>query len=71
MIGINVLSSNVIIGYDQTEYQDFGYNGEADLDLQYAMALVGPTQPVTLYQAGDDVEGESCSLPVYNLSAVL
>ncbi|KAI0938760.1 hypothetical protein AcV5_000369 [Taiwanofungus camphoratus] len=46
-------------GYDQTEYQDFGYNGEADLDLQYAMALVGPTQPVTLYQAGDDVEGAS------------
>jgi tripeptidyl-peptidase-1 len=36
----------------------FGYNGESDLDLEYAMALVYP-QKVTLYQAGDTVEGAS------------
>ena len=34
-------------------------NGESDLDLQYAMALVGKSQPVTLYQVGDLVEGAS------------
>ncbi|OSC99915.1 subtilisin-like protein [Trametes coccinea BRFM310] len=37
----------------------FDVNGESDLDLQYAMALVGKAQPVTLYQTGDDVEGAS------------
>lgn len=44
-------------GYAQTEYQGFSYNGESDLDLQYGMGLVGPSQIVTLYQAGDMVEG--------------
>ena len=42
----------------QTSQQSFGFNGESDLDLQYAMALVNP-QPVTLYQVGDIVEGAS------------
>ncbi len=42
----------------QTTTQGFGYNGESDLDLEYAMTLVNP-QPVTLYQAGDLVEGAS------------
>lgn len=46
-------------GYDQTEYQGFGENGESDLDLQYSMSLVGPEQTVTLYQAGDLYEGMS------------
>lgn len=45
------------LGYAQTEYQGFNYNGESDLDLQYGMGLVGPTQLVTLYQVGDMVEG--------------
>jgi len=40
-------------GYEQTLFGGFSINGEADLDLQYAMALVGPSQNVTLYQAGD------------------
>lgn len=44
-------------GYVQSEYGGFDYNGESNLDLQYSMTLVGPTQPVTLYQAGDMVEG--------------
>lgn len=59
----------------QTTYKSFAYNGESDLDLQYAIALgnipssetfvktnsifeVYPQQ-VTLYQAGDMVEGAS------------
>jgi len=46
-------------GYAQTQYQSFGYNGESDLDLQYGMGLLGPSQPVTLYQVGDMVEGAS------------
>lgn len=46
-------------GYDQTEYEGFGENGESDLDLQYSMSLVGPKQTVTLYQAGDLYEGMS------------
>ena len=44
-------------GYAQTEYQGFEYNGESDLDLQYGMGLLGPSQMVTLYQVGDMVEG--------------
>ncbi|KZT04003.1 subtilisin-like protein [Laetiporus sulphureus 93-53] len=46
-------------GYVQSEYTGFSYNGESNLDLQYAMALVGGSQPVTLYQARDIVEGAS------------
>ncbi|EIW80513.1 subtilisin-like protein [Coniophora puteana RWD-64-598 SS2] len=46
-------------GYAQTEYQNFSYNGESDLDLEYGMTLVGSEQTVTLYQAGDMVEGAS------------
>ncbi|KAH9933251.1 subtilisin-like protein [Epithele typhae] len=37
----------------------FGYNGESNLDLQYAMSLVGKSQKVTLYQVGDEVQGAS------------
>ncbi|KAI9001568.1 subtilisin-like protein [Trametes punicea] len=40
-------------------FSGFDVNGESDLDLQYAMSLVGKSQPVTLYQTGDDVEGAS------------
>ncbi|KAF8849785.1 subtilisin-like protein [Acephala macrosclerotiorum] len=42
----------------QTTTQSFDDNGESDLDLQYAIALVYP-QKVTLYQTGDAVEGAS------------
>lgn len=45
-------------GVDQTTTQSFDDNGESDLDLQYAIALVYP-QKVTLYQTGDIVEGAS------------
>ena len=45
-------------GVVQTEQTGFDFNGESNLDLEYAMALVSP-QPVTLYQAGDTVMGAS------------
>ena len=45
-------------GVPQTTMQGFNYNGESDLDLEYAMALINP-QKTTLYQVGDLVEGAS------------
>ncbi|KAL8737578.1 MAG: hypothetical protein Q9181_001556 [Wetmoreana brouardii] len=45
-------------GIPQTTNQGFAYNGESDLDLEYAMALINP-QKTTLYQVGDQVEGAS------------
>ena len=45
-------------GVLQTAVESFDYNGESDLDLEYAMTLVYP-QNVTLYQVGDLVEGAS------------
>lgn len=47
----------VFTGYEQTSFGGFSINGEANLDLEFAMALVGPTQNVTLYQVGDLEEG--------------
>ncbi|GBE84917.1 subtilisin-like protein [Sparassis latifolia] len=46
-------------GYLQTVYTGFYFNGESNLDLQYAMGLLGPEQSVNLYQTGDMVEGAS------------
>ena len=43
------------LGVDQTTEQSFDFNGESDLDLEYAMALTNP-QPITLLQTGDTVE---------------
>ncbi|KAF7800220.1 hypothetical protein EIP86_011467 [Pleurotus ostreatoroseus] len=51
---------------DITIDQEFVLNGESDLDLQYSMALVGKTQPVTLYQVGDLVEGEDIVCGSFN-----
>ena len=45
------------LGVDQTTEQSFDFNGESDLDLEYAMALTNP-QPITLLQTGDTVEGQ-------------
>jgi tripeptidyl-peptidase-1 len=42
----------------QTTNQSFDFNGESDLDLEYAMGLTNP-QPITLLQTGDIVEGLS------------
>ncbi|KAL9608371.1 MAG: hypothetical protein Q9167_006785 [Letrouitia subvulpina] len=45
-------------GIPQTTNKGFAFNGESDLDLEYAMALINP-QKTTLYQVGDQVEGAS------------
>lgn len=43
-------------GVAQTVDRSFNFNGESDLDLEYAMTLTNP-QPVLLLQTGDLVEG--------------
>ena len=56
------------LGVDQTTEQSFDFNGESDLDLEYAMALTNP-QPITLLQTGDTVEGQNAPLyTTYSLS---
>ncbi|KAL8671168.1 MAG: hypothetical protein Q9168_004321 [Polycauliona sp. 1 TL-2023] len=45
-------------GVVQTQQQGFQFNGESDLDLEYAMTLINP-QKTTLYQVGDLVQGAS------------
>ncbi|KAI4105412.1 MAG: hypothetical protein LQ339_003476 [Xanthoria mediterranea] len=45
-------------GVVQTTRQGFQFNGESDLDLEYAMTLINP-QKTTLYQVGDEVQGAS------------
>ena len=50
------------------------FNGESALDLQYAMALVGADQPVTLYQvdSGDQASnGMSITLVYYKFFLTL
>jgi tripeptidyl-peptidase-1 len=44
-------------GVVQTEEMDFGVNIESNFDIGYAMTLVGPGQPVRLYQVEDSPEG--------------
>jgi 2',3'-cyclic-nucleotide 2'-phosphodiesterase (5'-nucleotidase family) len=46
------------VGVVQQQNQSSTYDGEGDLDLEYAMALIDPT-PVTLLQTGDLVQGLS------------
>jgi len=53
------------------EYQGFDYNGESDLDLQYGMSLVTGSQPVTLYQTGDMVEGKEKIVEVACISFII
>jgi len=59
LVGSSPVQVSIDGGVAQTQNQGFQYNGESDLDLQYAMALVTQGQPVTLYQVGDLVEGAS------------
>lgn len=53
------ISDNVVYfsGVVQTIQEEFDYNGESNLDLQYAMNLVGSKQDVILYQVGDIPQG--------------
>ncbi|KAF8265229.1 subtilisin-like protein [Lactarius quietus] len=43
-------------GVVQNTTKNFTFNGESDLDLEYAMVLTNP-QPITLLQTGDLAEG--------------
>lgn len=64
---VHFFLSKTTVGVVQSEEFDFGVNGESNLDLQFSMALVGKTQPVTLYQTGDLEQGRH-SLDEYRLS---
>lgn len=57
-VGDRPILDSIDGGVLQHRNQSFDFNGESDLDLEYAMTLVYPQQ-VTLYQAGDLVEGAS------------
>ncbi|EPQ54887.1 subtilisin-like protein [Gloeophyllum trabeum ATCC 11539] len=56
LVGTRPVLVSIDGGYPQAQYQGFDYNGESDLDFEYAMSLVTP-QNVTLLQTGDMVEG--------------
>ena len=57
-VGNRPIFDSIDGGVNQQTNMSFGLNGESDLDLEYAMALVYPQQ-VTLYQVGDLVQGAS------------
>lgn len=57
-VGDRPILDSIDGGIDQQNFTGFDYNGESNLDLEYAMALIYPQQ-VTLYQAGDIYEGAS------------
>ena len=51
------ITSFFLQGVVQTFQEEFDYNAESNLDLQYAMNLVGSKQDVILYQVGDIPQG--------------
>ena len=51
-VGDRPIFDSIDGGVLQTIVESFNYNGESDLDLEYALTLVYP-QVVTLYQVGD------------------
>lgn len=53
---VNVNLIKIITAIVQTTNQNFDFNGESDLDLEYAMGLTAP-QTITLLQTGDNAEG--------------
>ncbi|KAF2121046.1 peptidase S8/S53 domain-containing protein [Lophiotrema nucula] len=57
-VGDRPILDSIDGGVVQQTNMSFNFNGESDLDLEYAMTLVYP-QKVTLYQVGDEVEGAS------------
>ncbi|POS70995.1 Pro-kumamolisin [Diaporthe helianthi] len=57
-VGVRPILNSIDGGVVQQTEMGFEFNGESNLDLEYAMALVYP-QMVTLYQVGDLVEGAS------------
>lgn len=61
-----VLIATYTTGVVQSEQTGFSFNGESNLDLQFAMALVGKEQKVTLYQTGDDAQGKDAPKHFYS-----
>ncbi|KAJ7258164.1 subtilisin-like protein [Mycena rebaudengoi] len=59
LVGKRPIFESVAGGVVQSTDTGFGFNGESNLDLQYAMNLVTSRQDVTLYQVGDLVMGAS------------
>ncbi|KAJ6501263.1 subtilisin-like protein [Mycena vulgaris] len=59
LVGARPVLEAVDGGVVQNISESFGFNGESNLDLQYAMNLVTAHQPVTLYQVGDLEMGAS------------
>ena len=57
-VGTRPILDSIDGGVVQQTNMSFNFNGESNLDLEYAIALVYP-QDVTLYQVGDLVEGAS------------
>ncbi|KAH7907433.1 peptidase S8/S53 domain-containing protein [Hygrophoropsis aurantiaca] len=53
LVGLSPKQVSIDGGFQQKNQTGFAYDGESSLDLEYAMALVGPKLPVTLYQVGD------------------
>jgi len=58
LVGVRPVSVLIDGAVVQTTDQSFNFNGESDLDLEYAMGLTAP-QTITLLQTGDLVEGGS------------
>ncbi|KAJ7669260.1 subtilisin-like protein [Mycena polygramma] len=59
LVGARPVLQAIDGGVVQNISEGFGFNGESNLDLQYAMNLVTAKQPVTLYQVGDLEMGAS------------
>ncbi|KAJ6491392.1 subtilisin-like protein [Mycena vitilis] len=59
LVGARPVLQAIDGGVVQNISQGFGFNGESNLDLQYAMNLVTAKQTVTLYQVGDLEMGAS------------
>ncbi|KAM0791633.1 hypothetical protein ACM66B_006071 [Microbotryomycetes sp. NB124-2] len=58
LVGTRPTLYSIDNGVVQQEQQGFDYNGESNLDIEYAIGLVAP-QPLGLYQVGDEVQGAS------------
>ncbi|KAF3763187.1 subtilisin-like protein, partial [Cryphonectria parasitica EP155] len=58
LVGLRPTLDSVDGGEPQDLIQIFDFNGESDLDLEYAMTLSYPQQ-ITLFQVGDDEESAS------------
>ncbi|KAJ7198616.1 subtilisin-like protein [Mycena haematopus] len=59
LVGVRPVLKSIDGGVVQNISASFDFNGESNLDLQYAMNLVTARQPVTLYQVGDLEMGAS------------